>query len=163
MRRLVVSLALLALALPAAALALPRVVGDGTLVVQNGSGGDTRTPAVMLIVTGGAVIGQIDRGRIVIEDPTANDGSPATVTGADSSRAISDTKTLWTGTDLRFRAVGGSFVIRIYGVGINVNVVGQGFARLVGSPLGADGRYSLNDGAFHSLPDNGGPLLRIGT
>jgi hypothetical protein len=163
MRRLVLLIALLALALPAAALGLPRVAGDGTLVVRNGSGGDAKTPTVMLIVTGGAVIGQVDRGRIVIEDPNPTDGASAIVTGADSSKVMSDTKTSWTGNDLRFRTVGGSFVIRVYGVGIDLNAVGQGFVRLVGSPYIPDGRYSLNDGAFHSLPDGGGPLLRIGT
>jgi hypothetical protein len=160
MRRLVLLIVLVALAAPAAALALPRAVGDGTLVVRNGTGGDAKTPALVLIVRG-AVIGQIDHGRLVIEN--SSDGGVATVTGADSSRVISDTKTSWSGSDLRFRTVGGSFVIRIYGAGIDLNAVGQGFARLVGSPFVADGTYSLNDGPFRSLPDDGGPLLRIGS
>jgi hypothetical protein len=162
MRRLVLLIVLVALAAPAAALALPRAVGDGTLVVHNGTGGDAKTPAVILIVSSGAVIGQVDHGRLVIEN--SGDGPAPIVTGADSSRVISDTKTSWSGSDLRFRAVGGSFVIRVYGTGINVNAVGQGFARLVGSPfVPTDGTYSLNDGPFRSLPNDGGPLLRIGT
>jgi hypothetical protein len=162
MRRLVVLIVLFAFASPAAALAFPRSIGEGTLVVRNGIGGDAKVPAVILIIRG-AVIGQIEHGRLLIEDPNPNDGAPAIVTGADSLRVVSETKTSWVGSDLRFRAVGGTFVIRIYGTGINVNVVGQGFARLVGSAFVVDGTYSLNDGPFRSLPAGGGPLLRIGT
>src|SRR5437868_510245 len=106
MRRLVVLTVLFALGPTAAALALPRAAGDGTLVVRNGTGGDTKTPAVVLIVRG-AVIGQVDRGRLVIEDSNPNDGASAIVTGAPS-HVLSDTKTSWTGSDLRFRAVGGN-------------------------------------------------------
>ena len=82
MRRLLVFCALCALALPASALAYTSGSADGTLVVRNGSSGDFSTPVVRLVAFHGAVFGQIDGGRIVIDDLTPNDTYAPLVTNA---------------------------------------------------------------------------------
>lgn len=160
MRRPLLLLTLLAaLAVPAAALAAGAAT-DGTLAVRNGVGASGEV-AVGLNVTG-AVIGQVDAGRIVIDDLSPDDGVAPVVTGAERRRDLVSGATLYSGTDIRFRALAGHYRIRISGRGIDVNVVGQGMARLAGSPLAtSDGRYSLNGGPWLSLPDLG-DTVRIG-
>jgi hypothetical protein len=159
MRRMIVICAsLAALALPAAALAFGISAGDGQLVVQNASG-LKNVPVVALTITG-AVIGHIDAGKIIIDDPTPNNGiSPevtGTTTGALWHKDVSghDTAQMWGGTDFKFRAVGGKYTVLIYGSGIDVVALGNGTVTLTGipeSPTG-DGRYAVNGGEFHSLP-----------
>ena len=66
MRRLSVILGLFTvIAVPAAALAAPAALGDGSLVVKNGSA-PQNTPVVVLQITG-SVIGDVGRGRLVID------------------------------------------------------------------------------------------------
>ena len=162
MRRLLLTCLLIALALPSVALAVRSGGGsDGTLAVRNAAS-DPGVPVVSMTITG-AVIGQLDRGRILIDDPSPSDGPGPVVTGADHQRDVSGTATLYSGTDIRFRAVGGKYRIRIFGTGINVNAVGQGFVRLIGSPLLTnDGKYSLNGGDWKSLPDLGDTFVLSG-
>jgi hypothetical protein len=128
--------------------------GDSTLVVRSGIG--TAGVPVLALRIEGAVVGEVDGGRIVIDDPNATDGPAPTVSGATRSRDISDTATVYTGAHMRFRAIGGMFRIRVYGYGVNINAVGLGTVRLAGSTaLVADGQYSINGAAFQSLPDLG--------
>jgi len=160
MRRLLLtSLLAAALAAPAAALAVVDAQADGTLAVRNGAG-DSGQVVVGLNVNG-AVVGHVDSGRILIDDLGADSAVPV-VTGAERSRDLPSGATLYAGSDIRFRAVGGHYRIRIFGRGIDVNVVGQGTAKLTGSLLlPSDGRYSLNGGPWVSLPDLG-DTVRIG-
>jgi hypothetical protein len=157
MRRPALFVALLiALALPATALALHAATGDGTLVVKDASG-PAKTPVVALTITG-AVIGHVagGRGHIVIDPGPSNDHVPE-VTGYDSRRdsPTSDTAQIWYGTDFKFRAVGGHWTILIYGSNVDVVAIGKGSVTLTGladNPL-SDGKYSVNgDPVFHSLP-----------
>jgi hypothetical protein len=145
MRRfLVICAALCALAAPAGAAAARE--GDGTLAVRN-AGGDPGQVVVWLSVSG-AVIGQIDSGTILVDDlSTSLDVAPVVV-GAEHSRDLPSGATKYSGTDIRFRAVGGRYWIRVAGRGIDLNVVGQGQAKLAGSA----GRYSLNGGSWLSIP-----------
>jgi hypothetical protein len=153
MRRLSVILGLFtAIAVPAAALAAPAAIGDGSLVVQNGSA-PAGTPVVQLTITG-SVIGHVDRGKIVID--TGVNGDAPDVLGAeyrgDSTR--SDTAQVWKGYDFKFRAVAGkNMVVLIYGSGVDLVAVGKGTVRLAGLPDAVtDGKYSLNGADFLSLP-----------
>jgi hypothetical protein len=77
----------------------------------------------------------------------------------------SDTAQMWTGTDFTFRAVGGKFTILVYGSHVNLVAAGTGKVRLAGMPdmTTGDGRYSLNDSDFRSLPDAQTARLLIGT
>ena len=161
MRRVLLLCALTAaLAVPAAALAFAATPADGTLAVRNAAG-DPGQVVVGLNVTG-AVVGKVDAGRMLIDDVGGPDTLAPVVTGAERTRDLPSGATLYSGTDLRFRAVGGHYKVRILGRGIDVNVVGQGTARLTGSiALPSDGRYSVNGGPWASLPDFG-ETVRIG-
>jgi len=159
MRRLLLVCAfVLALAVPAGAVAMPESAGDGTLAVRNASG-DVGQVVVWLNVSG-AVVGQVVSGKILIDDFSTSDAYAPVVTGAERQRDLPSGSTLYAGQNIRLRAIGGHYRIRILGHGIDVNVVGQGTGRLTGSPfLTSDGRYSVNGGPWVSMPDFGKPLV----
>jgi hypothetical protein len=162
-------LALIGLAVPAAALAAKDAPNDGTLVVQNGQAPDSgpdKAPVVSLKITG-SVIGQVTgQGKIII-DQTAKSQLPE-VTGADYSRdsTVSDTAKVWysnAGGGFKFRAVGGTYTIVIFGSDVSLVAVGTGKVQLAGTPDAGktDGRYSLNGDLWKSLPGTPTALLSI--
>ena len=164
-------LALAGLAVPAAALAAKDAPGDGTLVVINGQAPDSgpdKAPVVSLKITG-SVIGQLTgQGKIIVDGGAKS--LPAEVTGPGVTRkdsAISDTATVWSGgpDGFKFRAVGGTYTILIYGTGVNLVAVGTGFVQLAGMPDWGkgDGRFSLNGDPFRSLPGTPTTRLLIGS
>jgi hypothetical protein len=93
---------------------------------------------------------------VIDAGPNADPDSEPIVTGAglpsDSPR--SDTAQVWKGTTFKFRAVGGSYTVLVYGSQVNLVAVGTGSVRLAGTPgvQSGDGRYSLNGDDFVSLP-----------
>ena len=139
--------------------------GDGSLVVKDASG-PRNAPVVSLIITG-AAIGHVEQGRIIIDDPTPGNDVGPVVTGAESRKDLPNTTAqVWSGTDFKFRAVGGKYTIIIYGSGVDVVAFGQGTATLTGlaDDLIDDGTYSLNGSPdFQSLPGRPTKLLTIGT
>jgi hypothetical protein len=156
MRRLSVIFVLCsALLAPAAVLAATRAVGDGSLVVRNGSS-LANVPVVALTITG-SVIGHVDHGRIVIDGGANNPDSARTpqITGAE--RCVTrdgETAQRCSGDNFSFRAVGGHYTVLLFGTGVNIVAVGSGSVRMAGLPdipVG-DGRYSLNGADFLSLP-----------
>jgi len=164
MRRLVfVFAACAALAAPAAAVAV-KDLGDGSLVVRNGAA-PADTPVVALRITG-SVIGRVtDSGRIVIDAGPNPDAVPQVVgAGRPGDVKGSDTAQVWSGADFKFRAVGGTFTILVYGSGVNIIAAGKGTVRLAGLPdtPRGDGMFSLNDADFRSLPGAQTKLLPIG-
>ena len=114
----------------------------------------------------GVAIGEVSGyGRVVIDDPTPNDDFTPEVTNYSWVRQTGTTGTeqTWGGTDFRFRAVGGTYKITIYGSGVGLVASGQGTVVLTGSPDApkTDGRYSLNGQDFKSLPTTPTKQLRI--
>ena len=164
MRRLVrLTVLALALAAPAAGYAMAGGSGsdDGTLSVKGGIGR-------VYLSFNGSVVGRLGgRGYIQAFDPTANDGSGVVFTGCDVERDVSTSTSICRSdgkdTVVRFRAIGGKYVITIKGFGIFLSAVGHGYATLNGagdSPdIGYDGTYSVNDGPYRSLPDELGTVL----
>jgi hypothetical protein len=161
MRRTVVICALLAaFAVPATAVAVSLAPGDGTLVIRNGNA--PRGSAVVTLVIRGAAIGQVSGyAKLVIEDLTPDNGAPPEVTGFSWHKSgvvdklTGDTTDVWGGTDtFRFRAVGDTYKITIYGTDVDLVASGLGNAILLGSSddPAHDGRYSLNGNDFRSLP-----------
>ena len=159
MRRLVwLTVLAIALAVPAVGYA---VVGgssdDGTLSVKSGVG------RVFTSITGSAV-GRLDKGYIKVTDPNPSDGIGFEFSGCDVTTDKSTSTTICQsdgkGTAARFRAIGGKYLITIKGSGIFLSAVGQGYATLDGAgndptiPGTFDGMYSVNDGAYKSLPDD---------
>jgi hypothetical protein len=150
------------LCLAAAALLVPTASGDvlqrgdGTLSVQNGRGS-------VIIQARGAVIGQITRfergGKLVIDDLNEDDDSEPIVRGADWVRERGDGTPVYGGKGVRFRLIGGRFVLRVTNaVGLQLSVVGKGRVTLDGAGslttgVVYDGLYSLNGEELESLPD----------
>jgi hypothetical protein len=155
MRLLLVPLSLLALLVPVAS-AGDVQRGDGTLSIRDGRG-------TVVVHARGAVIGQVARfernGKLVIDDLEEGDGSEPRVLGADWSRLRDDGTPVYGGKAIRFRLIGGRFVLRVTNAtGLQLSVVGRGNVTLDGagsltSGIGYDGVYSLNGEPTESLPD----------
>jgi hypothetical protein len=167
MRRLVVSFAFLAaLVAPAAALAQPTATGDGSLVVKNGEA-PAGVPVVMLTITG-SVIGHIDYGRIVIDAGTSDAVPQVIGAGRPGDSLKSDTAQVWPASgkalDVTFRAVGGTYTVVVWGSGVSLVAAGSGTVRLAGLPdtPHGDGKYSLNNNDFTSLPGTQTTKLLVG-
>jgi hypothetical protein len=144
MRRLLFACALVALLVPAVALAADLAPGDGTLSVKNGTGR-------IDVAARGAVIGSCERCTITIDDPKAGDGTGPIVSGAEAQLDLTDTKSRWTGTDIRFRLIGGFSRVIVTGSGIELSAVGQGSATVRGW-LNNLGTYAVNGADRKLLP-----------
>jgi hypothetical protein len=164
MRRLV-RLTVLALALAAPAVAYAAVGGlgsdDGTLSVRNGIGR-------VYLNFNGSVVGRLSgRGYVQVTDPNPNDGYGFVFTGCDveydKTTSTSVCRSDGKDTVVRFRAIGGKYVVTVRGFGIFLSAVGHGYATLNGAgdtpDIDFDGQYSVNDGPYKSLPDLGGTVL----
>jgi hypothetical protein len=155
-RRLLVLACVLASLVPAAS-AGNAERADGTLSIRDGRGS-------VVVHARGAVIGQLTRlernGKLVIEDPFEGDGAEPKVVGADWYRERADGTLVYGGKAIRFRLIGGRFVLRVTNaVGLQLSVVGRGRVTLdgVGSledGVTSDGVYSLNGEEPQSLPDD---------
>ena len=145
MRRILLILLVCALAAPIAAFARSTVPGDGSLSVRNGDG------QVRLLLRG-SVIGKVEDGRLTVIDP-ARDCELLLVWETDAPlrewiTTDGETACTFSGTDLRFRFVGGLNELRVSGTGIYLSAVGKGSARL----RGTDGTYSLDGGKYAEVP-----------
>jgi len=124
---------------------------DGTLTVKNGDG--------RIVISGkGAVIGRFDKGQVTIKDANPNDSIGPIVTGADQTQVLTDKSTRYSGSNVRFRIIGGSFSVTVFGTDINLSAIGKGIVTLTGT-LGVrgnvndDGTYAVNGGAPQSFPN----------
>ncbi len=174
MRRLALILGLVsAIAVPAAAVAAIGAPDDGSLVVTHGQapynpGSTPNVPVVQLTITG-SVIGQVNGSGKLVIDAGANADATAEpqVTGAGLPGVSprSATAQVWVGTKFKFRAVGGSYTVLVYGSDVNLIAVGTGTVRLAGMPdtPKGDGRFSLNGDDYLSLPGVQTDKRSIGT
>ncbi len=146
MRRFFVTATLALLTLPAVAFAGGAGPGDGTLAISNATGS-------VSIAVRGALIGQLDKGRLTLEDPNPNDGMAPVVSGYASKKDLTDTKALYSGSDVRFRIIGGFFRAKIIGSGMDLSIVGKGSITL-GPSVGllTAGTYSLNGAVPQLFP-----------
>jgi hypothetical protein len=142
MRRIVVPVTLLVLALPIAAGAAVRTPGDGTLSVRDLDG------YVRVRATGG-VFGRCDRCSLFLDEQARADEIIPVVSGArgtdtDFDGAMERWSNVVSGkTELRWKVIGGSFnMIVRNGTDIDLSVVGRGKVWIFGS----NGIYVLNGG-----------------
>jgi hypothetical protein len=153
-----------------------QAAGDGSLVVKNGAAPFTPgllvaspddIPVVSLRITG-SVIGRVaEAGRIIIDAGANCDNVPQPqVVGAGRPLPVkqSDTAQKWVGSDFTFRAVGCTYTLVVWGSHVNLVAAGHGTVRLAGMPdtPSGDGKYSLNDGDFKSLPGTQTARLAVG-
>jgi hypothetical protein len=135
---------LFALALPVFAGASTRATGDGTLTVTNADG-------FVRIQARGGVIGRCDSCSFVLQDLSEADLIVPVVSGAEQ-RVDTDNdgvSEVYSGTNIRFRQVGGAFLLRITkGKDVDLSAVGKGFVRIRGTA----GTYSVNDGPDEKVP-----------
>jgi hypothetical protein len=137
MRRIVVPLTLLALALPIAASAGVRTPGDGTLSVRDLDG-------YVMVSAKGGVIGRCDQCRLFLDERQGADEIVPVVSGARGIDVDADgAKERYAGKDLRWKVIGGSFVMIVRaGTDVDLSVVGKGNVSI----FGTNGLYSLNGG-----------------
>jgi hypothetical protein len=152
MRRFFPLVLVMALLLPAAAWAATaslnsaRAPGDGTLVVDNGNGS-------VVVRARGGILGRFDDGSVIISDLDPTDGRVPVVSGAEQFRFLPGGRTLYSGSDIRFRMIGGLFRVQVNATGIDVSAVGRGSAVLDASGFtDFPGRYSIDGGPFHPVP-----------
>lgn len=167
MRRILLGCTLLALlALPAAALAgRSAPAKPGYVVVRRaaGDGGVNGRPVVTVVVKG-FVLGRVSQqGRIAVYQLPGE--SAPQVSGTDLSTSAvhwrGHSGKEYSGSSLRFRAVGGYYRVVVRGSGIYLFAGGtQGHVTLRGSSYNprADGTFSVNGGIFRSMPTR--PLTR---
>src|SRR5438034_1148655 len=113
------------------AAARPDATGDGALSVKNADG------RVIIVGSRGGVIGRFDEGQITIKDPNPNDGTGPIVTGADTVTVVSERATRYSGTNVRFRILGGAFSVSVFANDIDLSAIGRGMVTLQGT-RGAD-------------------------
>ncbi|HEX7310463.1 MAG TPA: hypothetical protein VF232_04730 [Gaiellaceae bacterium] len=144
---------LAALVMAGAASARPGGPNDGALSVKNADGR-------VVIVSKGAVIGRFDRGQVTVKDPNPYDGTGPIVTGADRVEALGEKTTRYSGSNIRFRIIGGAFTVNVFGTDIDLSAVGRGMVTLNGSIAKGNGAnndasYAVNGGAPEAFPPYG--------
>jgi len=167
MRRILLSCALLALLVLSAAAGASASGKAGFVVVQKGAGdGGVSGPPVVTVIVKGFVLGRFSHeGQVdIFQLPSANVGQGApSWKGADvltsrikwhGSGNTTFKGTRLSGSDFRFRAMGGSYRIVVRGSGIYLFAGGKGLVMLRGSRFNPrqDGRFAVNGGPFRSLP-----------
>jgi hypothetical protein len=155
MRKTIILLVLLALALPVAAVSATSA-GEGTLSVDDGRGKVT-------VRARGGVIGRLDRGSITIFDLTPGDANQPVVIGDDQPvRLVGENGIQYRGAGLRFRVIGGSFRVLIQGRGIDLSVVGKGDGFIEADDSLDPGVYSLDGADCRKDRDSCHPLPQPG-
>jgi hypothetical protein len=151
MRRIVVPVTLLVLALPIAAGAAVRTPGDGTLSVRDLDGQIT-------VSAKGGVIGRCDRCTLFLNERLGADEIVPVVSGAKGADTdLDDTSERWSNVltgkpELRWKVIGGSFKMIVRnGSDVDLSVVGRGWLKISGSR----GTYVVNGGP--STPVAPGP------
>ena len=112
---------------------------DGCLVVDAGRG-------IVTVNAKGFVFVRFDQGQVDIEDPIQDDGQ-VRVFGYEKKRLLSDTKTRYIGSIVRFRA-SGLFRLRIEAIGVDLSLAGKGTATLSSDNFFDAGEYSIDSASF---------------
>jgi hypothetical protein len=125
--------------LVASSQARPDAQDDGCLVVQAGRG-------IVSFNAKGFLLGRFDQGQVDIEDPLPGDGS-VRISGFEKKRLLSETKTRYVGSLVRFRA-SGLFKLRVEAVGMELSLGGKGTATLNSDGFLDAGQYSTDAQSF---------------
>lgn len=129
--------------------ARPVAQDDGCLSVQAGRG-------IVSFNAKGFLLGRFDQGTVDIEDPLQGDGN-VRVFGYEKKRLLTDTKTRYVGSLVRFRA-NGLFKVRVEAIGMELSLAGKGTATLTSDGFFDAGAYSTDaqsfcESRFQPMPD----------
>jgi hypothetical protein len=155
MRRSLVILMCSLVAVPAA-LAGRTASGDGVLELKAVYG--KVTIGKPLQPARGLLWGQMDNGKLSVQDPVAGDGK-ILVTGWDT-RVLTPpaadgtpAQTTYTGTNIHFRITGGKYRLIFKGSGIDLTAIGAGVAVINASETALDaGYFAVDSGDWTSAP-----------
>jgi hypothetical protein len=109
------------------------------------------------------VIGRFGRGNLTVVD-ALGETSTVVIRGAEKVTSPNARTTVYTGRNIRFRIADDKrFVVKINASKINFSAVGRGNGWLDGwgnraKGIYFDGSYSLNGGAYKSIPDVRNPI-----
>ena len=131
MRRLALSLVLLALAVPALVLAAAKPPA-GALSIEGGRG-------AIVVKGNGGLLGRVAHGSVEVVDLTPGDSWKPVVNGTTRAR-----RSMSKGTNVSFRILGGDYRVTIKGDGISVSARGSGTAML----LGIAGVFNTDTGIY---------------
>jgi hypothetical protein len=154
MRKLLL-IGLLALVVPATALPRnpppPPPTANGTLSIREGRG-------TVQLNARGSITGRLN-GKITITDFNPYDAKRPVVYGSKTTVYRGDKVTVYRGSNVRFRAVGPRFKVKLEGRAIFLSAIGRGEGLVDGSGdvqanIFYDGVWSLNDDPYRSLPDD---------
>ncbi len=155
MRRILVILVCSLAAVPAA-LAASRASGDGVLELKAVYG--KVTIGKPLQPARGLLWGQMDNGKLTVEDPVLGDGK-ILVTGwenktyAPASIDGTPAQTVYTGTNIHFRITGGKYRLIFRGSGIDLTAIGSGVALINASETAVDaGYFAVDSGDWTAAP-----------
>ena len=156
MRRFLVILVCSLAAVPAA-LAGSTASGDGVLELRAIYG--KVTIGKPLQPARGLLWGQMDSGKLIVQDPILGDGK-ILVTGWDTrvftpASDIDGTpaQSAYTGTNIHFRVTGGKYRLIFRGSGIDLTAIGAGVASLNASENAIDaGDYAVDSGDWLPAP-----------
>jgi hypothetical protein len=135
--------------LVASSQAKPTAQDDGCLVVQAGRG-------IVSFNAKGFLLGRFDTGQVDIEDPLPGDGN-VRVFGFEKKRLLTETKTRYVGSFVRFRA-SGQFKVRVEAVEMELSLAGKGTVTLHSDGFFDAGQYSTDaqsfcESRFQPMPD----------
>jgi len=146
MRRLSLIL-LCGLIVAPAALAGASATGDGVLELRAVDG--------TVVITGkGVVWGQLDKGKLVVNDLVAGDGDILVSGWERKVPGSCDACTVYSGKDLHFRVTGGRYKLWfLQAAGIDLSAVGVGAAQLTGDvTVDNAGDWALDGGKWTAVP-----------
>jgi hypothetical protein len=124
---------------------------DGTLTVRDGRG-------AMFVRLKGSIIGRLGKGALTVTE-SPDQAATVIVRGAERTRFLTATTTVYSGVNIRFRIAHNRRVsVRLNGKGLNFSAVGRGDGWMdgLGDPTAGiffDGTYSLNGDPYQSLTD----------
>ncbi|MEI8104979.1 MAG: hypothetical protein WCH31_03930 [Actinomycetes bacterium] len=137
MRRLGLSLLLICLVAPAAALPADRSAGDGSLAVTSVNG-------KMILQGRGLVYGHLSSGAFVVLDYRPDDPTDISAVSGSRGRIVGGVLTYAAASDIRFALPSGRYTIQISGAGIDLSAVGRGTLTYVGAGTADDGLLTVN-------------------
>jgi hypothetical protein len=143
MRRICLTVLVVALAVPALALAADRATGDGSLGLSAVNG--------TIVVHGkGVIYGHFDQGTLIVMEYRP-DGLAQTPSVSNAKSRSTRNVTVYTGSNVRFLLPSGRYAIELIATGVDASAVGKGNVSATGFGTFDDGSVTVNGGRAVAL------------